>query len=140
MRRKGWVRVTARLTLGAAGGARFWKLANLVAVHHEPDTVGELLDLAAVYGYRLLAEAEKAADLDLNELDFAVGRSLDAKDLTEILAIGTEDGHSLQVRQPKGGLSRRCAAAIVTALYVVTLHMMFEGRRRVRPPRVPLKV
>ena len=56
------------LTLCATLASRLWKRTDLIAAHHQPDPVLQLLKLAAIDRDGLFADAEQPSDLDLNRL------------------------------------------------------------------------
>src|SRR6185437_10888872 len=75
-----------------------------VAVHPQPDPVGELLEAAPVDGDNPIAEAEEATDLDIDRLHLAVGSPDNVDDLAQVLAVCAVGRQASQRRQAMQGL------------------------------------
>jgi hypothetical protein len=80
------------------------KRADLIAAHRQPNPVLQLLELAAIDGDGLFTDAEQPSDLNLDGLYLAIGASFDLRDLPEVFAVRTENGHASQTLRLLAGL------------------------------------
>ena len=80
------------------------KRADLIAAYHQRNPVLQLLELAAIDGDGLFADAEQPSDLNLDGLYLAIGASFDLRHLPEVCAVRTENGHASQTLRLLAGL------------------------------------